>query len=154
MLIATSLEKVEVRGRKERILSARESVWWREGLVTSSVRSITSTEQLWEAVYAEREKEKRVQREKRGEKEVSEREREAYKKFTLLYTRVHTPKFGIDLITFFLTLVAGITASWLAMKRAVGPMEKMSSVMPHSFSRVLKPLENPCQITTSKLKLP
>lgn len=98
----------------------------------------------------QREKEKRVQREKRGEKEV----REAYKKFTLLYTRVHTPKFGIDLITFFLTLVAGIAASWLAMKRAVGPMEKMSSAMPHSVSRVLKPLENPCQITTSKLKLP
>lgn len=88
MLIATSLEKVEVRGRKERILSARESVWWREGLVTSSVRSITSTEQLWEAVYAEREGEASTEREERRER--SEREREAYKKFTLLYTRVHT----------------------------------------------------------------
>ena len=46
-------------------------------------------------------------------------------------------------ITFLLTLAAGIAANWLAMKREVGPSEKMSSAAPKSASKLLRPLAKP-----------
>ena len=35
-------------------------------------------------------------------------------------------------------------ASWLAMNLEVWPMEKMSSAISHSVSKLLSPLANPC----------
>ena len=45
MSMETSQEEGEEWGRRERILSARESVGWREGPVTSRDRSTRRTEQ-------------------------------------------------------------------------------------------------------------